>query len=130
LYSFVPFVLLTIINILLLIDLHKKSRVSIENSNISKNQVSINVSVILMTLLFIVFTCPSAIASQYYQVLVMSFTGNILLSGADCLAFSFHAFNIFILGLSNKEFLRRLKNSVNNKSNSVHTAQNTSNMLV
>lgn len=126
-YSFVPFALY-IVNIFLLIDLRKKSReITIENSQISKRQISISLSVILITFLFIVFTCPSAIASQYYNVLVMSFNGNIFLSAADCLAFTFHAFNILILCASNKEFVRRLRQMLNPAIHSVTTTPGTSN---
>ena len=81
-----------------------------ENSSTNdKKQLYVNVSVILMTILFIVFTCPSAIASQYYNVLVTSFNGKIILFALDCFAFSYHALNIIILCLSNKQFLRNLK---------------------
>jgi hypothetical protein len=60
-----------------------------------------------MTLLFFVFTSPGAIASQYYNVLVTSFNGKIVLFSMDCFAFSYHALNIIILCLTNKQFLRK-----------------------
>ena len=62
-----------------------------------------------MTLLFIAFTCPSAIASQYYNVLVESYNGKIILFAMDCIAFSYHSLNIIILCLSNKQFVRKLR---------------------
>jgi len=111
LYSFVPFVLLAIINLLLIINLHQKQRANMENTNSSvdnKTQIQINLSVIIMTLLFIVFTCPCAIASQYYNVLVTSFNGNIILFSMDCFSFSYHALNIIILCFTNKQFRRKL----------------------
>ena len=131
-YSFIPFALLVIINIFLLIDLSQKSRqiTTIENTNISKHQISISVSVIVMTFLFIVFTCPSAIASQYYDILVLSFSGNVLLSAADCLSFTFHAFNLVILCASIKEFMRRWRKTFIHKQNSVSTHPTTSNVII
>ena len=103
--------LLAIINFLLINNLRQKQRANMENTNTSvdnKKQLQINLSVIIMTLLFIVFTCPSAIASQYYNVLVTSFNGNIILFSMDCFAFSYHALNIIILCFTNKQFTRKL----------------------
>ena len=128
LYSFIPFALLTVTNLLLIINLKKKSTVSVQNSQLSKNQASINMSVIMLTFLFIVFTCPSAIASQYYNVLVMTFGGNVFLSTAGCLAFTYHALNIIILCLSNKEFMRKII-KLFCKKNRVHTASSNSTNL-
>ena len=62
-----------------------------------------------MTILFIVFTCPSAIASQYYLKLWGTYSGRIVLFFCDDLTFAYHALNIVILCLSNKLFLRELK---------------------
>ena len=121
-YSFIPFALLTVTNLLLIINLKKKSTVSVQNSQLSKNQASINMSVIMLTFLFIVFTCPSAIASQYYNVLVLTFQGNVFLSAADCLASTYHALNIIILCLANKEFMRKMRKTLTfSKKISIHT---------
>ena len=62
-----------------------------------------------MTILFILFTSPSAICSQFYGQLISSYNGTIILYVSDCIAFSYHALNIIILCLVNKSFLRRLK---------------------
>ena len=62
-----------------------------------------------MTILFILFTSPSAICSQFYGKLIKSYNGTIILYVSDCIAFSYHALNIIILCLVNKSFLRRLK---------------------
>jgi hypothetical protein len=129
LYSFIPFVLLAIINLLLIINLRQKQRANMENTNSSvdnKTQLQINLSVIIMTILFIVFTCPSAIASQYYNVLVTSFNGNIILFSMDCFAFSYHALNIIILCFTNKQFTRKLLQIISfTKENRENTSFNT-----
>ena len=111
LYSFLPFLLLIIINIFLIIDLQEKKK-SITDLNLRNNkrkEISINLTIILMTILFILFTSPSAICSQFYGKLIKSYNGTIILYVSDCIAFSYHALNIIILCLVNKSFLRRLK---------------------
>jgi len=126
LYSFIPFILLVIINIFLIIDLNKKKRLTnVQNSIIKKNQLSINLSIILLTLLFILFTSPSAVSSQFYNILVTTTTGNIILFACDCFAFSYHALNIIILCLSNKQFLRKLKEAFGIKNVTVFPTHNT-----
>ena len=125
-YSFIPFILLVIINIFLIIDLNKKKRLAnVENSVIKKNQLSINLSIILMTILFVVFTSPSALSSQFYNILVTTYTGNVILFASDCLAFSYHALCIIILCLSNKQFLRKLKEAFGVKNVTVFPNHNT-----
>ena len=117
-YSFIPFILLAIINILLIFDLNRQKKlVSVKNSAIKKNQLSINMSVIVLTLLFIVFTSPSAVCSQFYNTLVTTYIGNIILFASDCFAFSYHALNIIILCAANKQFFRNLKETFSLKSN-------------
>ena len=66
-------------------------------------------TVILLSLLFIILTSPGAIISQYYDVLIISYTGRIILFSGDCISFSFHAFSIIILSLTNKRFSKKLK---------------------
>ena len=111
-YSFIPFVVLALANILLIVDLNQKAQETTHATNSaldSRTKKNINISVIVITVLFIVFTCPSAIASQYYNVLVVSYKGNVILFASDCFAFSFHALNIIILWLTNKQFVRKFK---------------------
>ncbi len=110
LYSFIPFALLVIVNIFLIVDLQQKKKlVRVSDSTIKKNQVSINVSIVVCTILFITSTCPSAIASQYYNILLQTYTGLIVLNVSDCIGFSYHAFSVIILCLSNKHFYRKFK---------------------
>ena len=127
-YSFIRFTLLAIINVLLIIDLNEQKRsTNVQNSVIKKNQLSINLSVILLTLLFIACTSPSAVCSQFYDILVRTYTGNIILFASDCLAFSYHALNIIILCFSNKQFLRKLKEAFGFKNVTVFPTHNNTN---
>ena len=120
-YSFIPFIFLAIINTLLIIDLRRHVQLTSESTNsavsTTSNKISINTSVIAITLLFIVFTCPSAIASQYYNTLVTSYNGNIILFACDCFAFSYHALNIIILCMFNKQFVRKFREAFGMKRN-------------
>ena len=109
-YSFVPFVLLFVINIMLIRVLRRKTRhLPLSISIAKKNQLSINVSVIVMTLLFIVFTCPSAIVSHFYNTLIASYNGKVIMFTCGNIALSYHALNIVIMCVMNKFFFRKLK---------------------
>ena len=105
-----PFGLLFIINVLLIVDLHQKTTAMSGSIFHKKNyQLSINLSVVVMTLLFILFTSPGAVCSQFYNSLVRTYTGNIVLFASDCFAFSYHGLNIVILYTFNKQFRRKFK---------------------
>jgi hypothetical protein len=107
--------LLTIINILLIIDLNRKiqssASSSIRNTRISKNQRAINITLIIMTLLFILLTGPNAVCSMLFSQIMKLPNGELIIILLDCITFSYHALNILVLCLSNKEFLRQLKKS-------------------
>ena len=62
-----------------------------------------------MTILFIVFTCPSAICSQFYNTLIQTESGQNILFSLGCFAFSYHALSIVIKCASNKLFFRKFK---------------------
>ena len=108
-YSFVPFGLLFLVNILLTVDLRQNTRYLTTMASKRRSQLSMNVSVVIMTILFIVFTCPGAVCSQFYNVLVTTHTGNIILFVSDCFAFSYHALNTIVLCATNKDFMRKFK---------------------
>ena len=107
--------MLTIINILLIIDLNRKiqssASSSIRNTRISKNQRAINITLIIMTLLFILLTGPNAVCSMLFSQIMKLPNGELIIILLDCITFSYHALNILVLCLSNKEFLRQLKKS-------------------
>ena len=109
LYSFAPFCFLVITNILLIVDLRQRTSSSTNISVAKKNQFSINVSIVFMTMLFILSTCPSAIVSQYYTTLLNTYFGRVVLFFCDDLTFSYHALNVIILCVFNKLFIRELK---------------------
>lgn len=112
-YSFIPFGLIAFLNALLLYHLYKvKSQLqNVSNSALLKNQIEISVTILAMTILFIVATSPGAVISQFFSILIMSDIGKIILFAGDDVSFSYHAFTIIILCVSNKEFLRKLRNN-------------------
>jgi hypothetical protein len=64
-----------------------------------------------MTLLFILLTGPDAVCSMLYSQIIKLPNGELIIILLDCITFSYHALNILVLSLSNKEFLRKLKKS-------------------
>lgn len=68
-----------------------------------------NITVILITLLFIGMTCPSAVVSIYYNDLIVSDTGFILILIGNGIGFGYHAFNFIALFCSNTKFSSELK---------------------
>ena len=113
LYSFIPFTLIAILNVLLLLHLNelRKNSAGLANSPLALQQMSINITILVITILFIVFTFPGAVISQFYSALVVSENGNIVIYVGDCFTFSYHAFTIIILSFTNKEFSRKLKDT-------------------
>ena len=129
-YSFIPFTLLAIINISLIWELQQlKKSIKGGNSRVKKSQMAITFSVILMTILFIIFTSASAVCSQLYEKLILSYTGNIILFALDSFSFSYHGLNLIIL-CENKLFLSKLKEAfglvkeTNPNENKTNTAAN------
>ena len=124
LYSYVPFCLLAIINTLLLVHLRQTTTsITLANSAVKKDQMSINLTVMIMTVLFIVFTSPCAIVSQLRLLLWnMGSEGTALMFGLDNLSLSYHAFNIVILLTTNKLFLREFKGLFSDQTKAKYTS--------
>ena len=125
-YSYAPFALLGLFNILLIFHLEKKKFIhhhhhhqnnnqptTNNNKNVTssrdKKQQSMNRTVITMTLVFIIMTLPGTIATIYYDTLSMSNWGNILINLADTFDNMYHVLNIILLVLSNKKFYEEIK---------------------
>ena len=104
-----PCIILSIFNILFMIYIFKRLKYSSRIASTRRKKLSTNKTIIVLTILFVVFTTPSAIISRYYNDLVNTKVGNIILLSGDCFSFTFHALSIFVLYLSNKRFSDRLK---------------------
>ena len=124
-YSYVPFSLLALANFLLIFSLRNRGKIGHQSSSAaaatttgtaannvsSKNskEKSMNRTVIIITLLFIALTCPGAIGSIYYNSLVRTKVGQLILFFLDSLTFSYHGLNFIILLLTNKKFEAEFK---------------------
>ena len=101
----------SIINILLIIDLHQNKRISSADNNSKITQREINTSIIIMTLLFIIVTAPCAVCSMLYSQILRLNNGEIIIMTLNCITFSYHAFNKIVFCLSSKHFLKQIKKS-------------------
>lgn len=108
-HSYIPSIVLVVINSLLIYEIAIKNRKSIapvSNKKAAKNKEFV-LSILLMTIFFIVLTVPITLTAAYTDVknpdikLVM----NIL----DCMSFSFNALNFCIFLLFNKKFFNEFK---------------------
>ena len=121
-YSYVPFSLLALANFLLIFSLRNRGKIgasshqastannsSSANNSKSSKEKSMNRTVIIITLLFIALTCPGAIGSIYYNSLVRTKVGQLILFFLDSLTFSYHGLNFIILLLTNKKFEAEFK---------------------
>ena len=114
-YSVIPFVTLFITNLAFIIFLYRKKRTSkttpnldsVGTSNIkssSHKMQSINVTIMIMTFLFIGMTLPCAFASFYFNELIVSDVGYFFIVFSNCISFSYHGLNCLLYYFSNKRF--------------------------
>ena len=111
LYSYIPFCLLAVNNLFLIYSIHvrKKAIASDPNSSHVRKKKSMNRTVIFITLIFILMTLPSSIASIYFDQLIISSVGSVILIALDALSFSYHGLNILVLLYTNQQFKRDFK---------------------
>ena len=113
-YSYIPFMLLALTDALLIRFLKRNRRrvssVSSAASSSRKNdKSSVNRLVISLTILFITLSLPGTISSAYYTQFIVTDVGEMIIFLFDGIAFSYHAYNIIILSLTNKKFFTELK---------------------
>ena len=68
-----------------------------------------NKTVIFITILFIAMTLPCSIASIYFDQLIISSVGSVVLIALDALTFSYHGLNFFVLLYTNQKFKNDFK---------------------
>lgn len=104
-YSYFPFILLAISNFLLIVRLNlmKNSFIN-QDHGFGLRKKNMNLTVILMTSLFIVVTIPSTMSTLFYPLLIQSDYGLGILYLFDSIANTYHCLNIVILLASNKKF--------------------------
>ena len=114
-YSVIPFVTLFITNLAFIIFLYRKKRTNTSTPNLdsvatkktksSSNKMhSINVTIMVMTFLFIGMTLPCAFASFYFNELIVTDLGYFFIVLSNCISFSYHGLNCLLYYFSNKRF--------------------------
>ena len=103
LYSYIPFGLLVIANALLVHQMTRKKSKARSRTRSSK-QRSMNITILVLTILFVIFTGISTIVTIFYSLLMASYSGLVIAEIGDILGFSFHALNILSLMAMNKAF--------------------------
>ncbi len=113
-YSLIPFVLLLLSSLLLIYEINKKTRLVANHQSVSRheNNKSLNKTIVLIAILFIIMTSPGAIVTSFLNAFLQSSgdLGNFVIEICDCITFSFHALNFLILLLTNKRFAKEVKN--------------------
>ena len=75
-----------------------------------------SITVIAMSLTFIILTLPNAIAGGYFiGELFSTYNGRVILIFSGCFNFTFHGFNFVVLLISNKNFRKEFKEFVSEK---------------
>lgn len=108
-YSALPIGLLIFVNSLLFYRVYQARRVShmaLENPTLQSNR-SINRTIVVSTLIFIVMTLPTAISSILYSYLAQKEFVFFSVRLFDTFSFTFHAFYFLIL-YRNKKFKKKL----------------------
>ena len=87
----------------------KKDNGKLSNTNRNKKR-TMSIFVIAMTFYFIILTLPSSIAGGFFlSTLLSTDVGSVILFACDCLTFTYHGFNIFVLYFLNKKFKKEFK---------------------
>ena len=113
LYSYIPFALLAIANLMLLATICRKSRKSMvqstPGSSRSSNKVkSVTITVLVVTLQFLFMTGVGTFVNLFMLSLVGSDVGYLIIVLSDSLCFSFHGLSIVTLILTNRRFRSEL----------------------
>lgn len=73
-------------------------------SSHTPHKKSLNKTLIVSTITFIILTLPTAIASFYFVDWIQTEEGNLLINLFDDLSFTYHGCNFFILTIMNRKF--------------------------
>lgn len=102
-----PFLAIAISNFGLIILIYRK-KAAMGNKATSKEQKSrhdrMNLTVLLMTFLFILMTTPIAMASFFFDELTTTDYGQFIIVLVDFISFCYHGLNIFIMAITNRIF--------------------------
>ena len=121
-YSYIPFFIIITANTLLVLTLVKNNKITTNSDNQKSKQRSLNVTTISIAVLFVVFILPTSVISSYYNELIKTFDGMVILYISDSCLFTYHGLNFIVLIATNKQIYRKLilgtfKKDINNTAN-------------
>jgi hypothetical protein len=93
---------------LLVLTLLKKNKIATNSDNQKSKQRSLNVTTISIAVLFVVFILPTSVISSYYNELIKTFDGMVILYISDSCLFTYHGLNFIVLIATNKQIYRKL----------------------
>lgn len=115
-YSLIPMICLALINTLLCLLIHHSSQRLLKHSSSSSSRQStesmssgkrnLNKTIIVSTILFMLMTLPTAIASFYFVQWFGTEDGDLYVLVFDNLSLTYHGCNFFVLFTFNKRFRR------------------------
>lgn len=107
-YSLIPFGILVIMNSLLLFEVIRKKAIG-SNIEVEKaKRRSLTITVIIITLIYILLTAPIAIGAGYFLVEI-SKIGLWVLQLLSAFRYAYHSIGFFLLLASNKRFSEEVK---------------------
>lgn len=112
LYTVLPFILLTLCNILLIktVVASKKNSSGGENKSADKKQVKMGMTIIIISFLFCLFTLPTASIQGSTLVYLLSFNlGQLIVSICNLFAFTYQSSNFIMLFATNSQFSQEFK---------------------
>ena len=108
-FSYVPFGILVLINCRLIFEFKKRKINGVENEIQRRKRKAMNRTVIFVTLLFVIMTVPSALASSFYGVIVKLSYAQAIFQVLGRVASSYQAYNLLFLYLTNRKFAQILR---------------------
>lgn len=126
----IPFIILMIFNLLLLYKTTIKKKVQAAGTTSSSTKKkAMTITVMLVTLAFVVFTLPSAVISGYFFTSLFSFIpGRVVVYFCETLSFSYHSYNFFVLYALNKQFRQECKSIITKRLNAEVTISASKNL--
>ena len=82
----------------------QKRRLSLVQSNRANKKSSVNITVIALTLLFVVLTFPGSMNDMFYNTWIVQEWGLAVIYTFDSIDFTYHALSFPIVMLSNPRF--------------------------
>ena len=111
LYSYLPTAILVVTNFMLVYTF-THHRAAAQKKTAQKRQRSMIITVVLLTVLFIVMTLPGAIIGAIIDYIIQQPYGIFLISSFTAFSSSYNAYGIVILFFTNKKFRESLRSTI------------------